>query len=182
MKYLRKLKKARPGQCDWAYSCKKWVKYYYPEKDWYYCKKHGPKFEKRNLAKSKKERHAKLMASNCKNMKAKRKVVTARVMKLRENATFAERAFNKKMKLACPVKFKFQRAFIKGGYFAITDFYVPSRKLCIEIDGEYHNKPEQQKKDQHRDNWLRTARGLKVCRFTNEQALKMTIEDIKSLF
>ena len=119
------------------------------------------------------------MASTCKSMKAKRKVVTARVLKLRENATWAERIFNDKMKQACPVKYKFQRGFIKGGYFAIVDFYIPSRKLCIEIDGEYHKEPEQQKKDKHRDNWLKTVRKLIVKRITNEQAAKMTLAEVR---
>ncbi len=119
------------------------------------------------------------MASTCKSMKSKRKVVTARVLKLRENATWAEKIFNDKMKQACPVKYKFQRGFIKGGYFAIVDFYVPSRKLCIEVDGEYHNTPEQQRKDKHRDNWLKTVRKLIVKRITNEQAVKMTLAEIR---
>lgn len=114
-------------------------------------------------------------------MKAKRKVVTARVLKLRENATWAELIFKDKMRVACPVKFQFQRGFIKGGYFAIVDFYIPSRKLCIEIDGEYHNDPEQQRKDKHRDNWLRTARKMKVRRITNKQAINMSLNEIKQL-
>ena len=112
-------------------------------------------------------------------MKAKKKVVTGRVLKLRKNATWAEKIFNDKMKQACPVKYKFQRGFIKGGYFAIVDFYVPSRKLCIEVDGEYHKEPEQQRKDRHRDNWLKTVRKLIVKRITNEQAAKMTLAEVR---
>lgn len=50
----------------------------------------------------------------------------------------------------------------------IVDFYCPAAKLVIEIDGEYHNTPEQQEKDQQRDQRL-TALGLKVLRFANEQ-------------
>lgn len=179
---LKKLKQATwKHRCDWVYSCRKWAKYWYEPKNWYYCKIHGRKFEKRNqhLDCKKKEKQKKLMASTCKSMKSKRKVVTARVLKLRENATWAEKIFNDKMKQACPVKYKFQRGFIKGGYFAIVDFYVPSRKLCIEVDGEYHNTPEQQRKDKHRDNWLKTVRKLIVKRITNEQAVKMTLAEIR---
>lgn len=183
---LKKLRKATwKHRCDWANGCRKWVKYWYQPKDWYYCKIHGPKFERRNqhldTKLRKKERQKKLMVSNYKSMKTKRKVVTARVLKLRVNATWAELAFNDKMKQACPVQFKFQRGFIKGGYFAIVDFYIPSRKICIEIDGEYHREPEQQRKDRHRDNWLRTVRKLKVRRITNEQAIKMTIQEVRHL-
>lgn len=79
------------------------------------------------------------------------------------------------------MKFKFQRGFIKGGYYAIVDFFIPSRKLCIEIDGPYHLRPEQQAKDKHRDKWLREVRRLKIKRLTNEQAFSISVEDIKEL-
>ena len=46
-----------------------------------------------------------------------------------------------------------------------ADFYVPSRRLVIECDGDYwHNRPETKAKDMKRDAWL-TARGYNVLRF-----------------
>lgn len=172
---LKKLRQAtNRHRCDWARGCKKWVKYVYPEKQWYYCKIHASKFVRRNL-------HKKQGKKAEKNYKRKRRTVTARVLKLRENATWAEKIFKDKMRVACSVKWQFQRGFIKGGYYAIVDFYIPSRKLCIEIDGEYHSDLEQQRKDKHRDNWLRTVRKMRVCRITNEQAIKMSITDVANL-
>lgn len=182
MRYLKKLKKAtRYHRCDWAYGCRKMVKYWYPEKDWYYCKKHGPKFEQRNQEKYGPKTKNKIKPKKAKSYKTARKLVTQRVLDLRKRATWAEKIFNDKMRKACPVKYQFQRGFIKGGYFAITDFYIPSRKICIEIDGDYHKDPEQQKKDKRRDNWLRNVRGMKVCRLTNKQAINMTIYEVESL-
>jgi very-short-patch-repair endonuclease len=53
----------------------------------------------------------------------------------------------------------------------IVDFYCPSLKLVIEIDGEVHFTPENQDYDQARSQRLE-GYGLSVVRFTNEQVLK----------
>ena len=52
-------------------------------------------------------------------------------------------------------------------YF-IADFYCHKAKLIIEVDGGYHNLPEQFLYDSNRDYELEEL-GLKVIRFTNEQ-------------
>ena len=54
-------------------------------------------------------------------------------------------------------------------YF-IADFYCHKAKLIIEIDGAYHDIPEQYCFDRNRENELEEL-GLKVIRFTNEQVL-----------
>ncbi len=112
--------------------------------------------------------------------KRKKRTLPVRVFKLKQNATPAERCFLSKIKKT-GVRFKFQRGFIKGKGYAIVDFYIPSKKFCIEIDGGYHTTPEQQKKDEWRDNWLRTERKVSVIRITNEQAMDITVDDIKFL-
>lgn len=128
----------------------------------------------------KKPTHTKLGKRIYPNLKQKRKTITARVLKLRVNATPAELAFKKKIE-RIGVSFQFQRGFIKGKGYAIVDFYVPSKKLCIEIDGGYHTTPEQQKKDKWRDRWLVESRKLTVKRITNDKAFKMSVGDIKEL-
>ena len=45
----------------------------------------------------------------------------------------------------------------------ILDFYCPSAKLAIEIDGAGHGEPEQIDHDQRRDAWL-NRRGVTVYR------------------
>jgi very-short-patch-repair endonuclease len=64
------------------------------------------------------------------------------------------------------VKFHRQRAW---GRF-ILEFYAPSSKLVVEIDGEIHRNKAQHEKDIIRDRIL-AAKGLRVLRFSNEQIL-----------
>ena len=64
------------------------------------------------------------------------------------------------------IKFHRQRPFTRY----ILDFYAPSVKLVIEIDGGIHEKPEQKEYDKIRTDFLK-ENGLKVIRFTNEQVL-----------
>ena len=64
------------------------------------------------------------------------------------------------------VRFKRQHPVL---YF-IADFYCHKAKLIIEIDGGYHQIPEQYQYDINRDAELAKL-GLKTIRFTNEQVL-----------
>ncbi len=48
----------------------------------------------------------------------------------------------------------------------IVDFYCPSRKLVIEIDGSQHYEEDGEKKDKERDEYLEKL-GIKVLRCTN---------------
>ena len=50
----------------------------------------------------------------------------------------------------------------------ILDFYLPSLKLAIEIDGKSHNSQRAQTYDIIRDS-LAAKRGIRVIRFTNEE-------------
>ena len=53
----------------------------------------------------------------------------------------------------------------------IVDFYAPSIKLVIELDGSHHHLPEQAAQDAARDRYLR-ALGLTVLRFDNDRVLR----------
>ena len=64
------------------------------------------------------------------------------------------------------VRFKRQHPVL---YF-VADFYCHKAKLIIEVDGGYHDIPEQYKYDKEREHELEDL-GLKVIRFTNEQVL-----------
>ena len=48
----------------------------------------------------------------------------------------------------------------------IVDFYAPSVKLVIEIDGPQHFEPEMLEQDRIRDEYMRNL-GLHVLRFEN---------------
>ncbi len=62
----------------------------------------------------------------------------------------------------------FRRQHIIGDY--IADFICIPSKLIIEIDGGYHQLPEQQVSDEQRQEWLE-SRGFTVIRFTNEEVI-----------
>ena len=61
--------------------------------------------------------------------------------------------------------YKFRRQHAIGDY--IVDFVCLSEKLVIEVDGEYHNEPQQQKDDAVRTCYLQ-EKGFSVLRFRNE--------------
>jgi cyclase len=82
--------------------------------------------------------------------------------KLRDNQTEAEIFLWEHLKLIKGVRFKRQHPIL---YF-IADFYCHKAKLIIEVDGGYHEIPEQFLYDQNRDKELYEL-GLKVIRFKN---------------
>ena len=60
--------------------------------------------------------------------------------------------------------YKFRRQFSVGSY--ILDFYCPSLRLAIEIDGESHFNPEAKEYDSRRQRFIESL-GISVVRFTN---------------
>ena len=63
---------------------------------------------------------------------------------------------------------KFRQQHIIGDY--IVDFLCVEKKFSIEIDGGYHNDPQQKKSDDLRSQYL-YDRGYVEMRFTNEEVL-----------
>lgn len=67
-----------------------------------------------------------------------------------------------------------QKGFLSENTHYIVDFYLPKRKkLCLEIDGGYHTMQAQKEYDARRTFYLEEARGFRVLRLTNEEALEM---------
>ncbi len=62
----------------------------------------------------------------------------------------------------------FKRQHIIGEF--IADFACIPTMLVIEIDGGYHQLPEQQVSDEVRQQWLE-SHGFTVIRFTNEEVI-----------
>ena len=62
----------------------------------------------------------------------------------------------------------FRRQHIIGMF--IADFACIPSKLIIELDGGYHQMPEQQTSDEQRQEWLE-SKGFTVIRFTNEEVI-----------
>lgn len=98
---------------------------------------------------------------------------------LNKNPTKAELAFQDIL-LELKLKFRKNKGFMRRAKsFCIVDFYlVKPFRLAVEIDGEYHNTPEQIVYDAERTLYL-NSRKIKVIRFTNEQVLDNKEETIK---
>ena len=62
----------------------------------------------------------------------------------------------------------------------IADFICLETKLIIEVDGAYHNEPQQQMNDRVRTDIL-SDMGYKVIRFTNEEVLSNPKADLRTI-
>ena len=62
--------------------------------------------------------------------------------------------------------FKFRRQYSVGSY--IIDFYCPSKKLAIELDGEGHFVGNKLASDQERQQWIEQF-DIRFLRFTNDE-------------
>ena len=62
----------------------------------------------------------------------------------------------------------FRRQHVIGLF--IADFACLSHKLIIELDGKYHQLPDQQISDKERTEWLE-SKGFTVLRFTNDEII-----------
>ena len=96
-----------------------------------------------------------------------------RARELRNNATDAERALWRQLRLWQLEGYKFRRQQPLGRF--IVDFVCLEKRVVIELDGGQH--AEQKEYDAERDAWLR-AEGFRVLRFWNNEVLK-SIEVIK---
>lgn len=97
--------------------------------------------------------------------------------KLRATMTPEEKILWEFLRLK-PLGFKFRRQHPFSRY--VLDFYCHKARLSIELDGKYHNLPDQKIKDNQRTKTIQEF-GVKEIRFTNKEvnedieATKMTI-------
>ena len=88
---------------------------------------------------------------------------------LRQNMTDAEQALWSKLRRKQIHGMQFYRQKPIGCY--IVDFYAPSAKLVVELDGSQHFEREHVRRDAVRDSYLQGL-GLQVLRFDNLQVLR----------
>ena len=101
---------------------------------------------------------------------------------LRNNSTSAEAVLWTYLKSASIDGRKFRRQHSIGKY--IADFYCPSEKLIVELDGEPHSDYIQIEKDKIRDKFLEGL-GLTVLRFENRlvfQDPEYILKEIRNAF
>jgi very-short-patch-repair endonuclease len=88
----------------------------------------------------------------------------SRAGELRRNQTPAERKLWKRLRLRQLDGVRFLRQYVMGG--CILDFYAPSIRLAIELDGGQHYEAGARRHDEVRSRWL-ASRGVEVLRYTN---------------
>lgn len=101
---------------------------------------------------------------------------------LRKKSTSAEIAFWNMIKNRKIDGRKFRRQHSIGNY--IVDFYCPSEKLIIELDGAFHGEYNNINEDVKRDEYLADL-GFKVLRFENRfvfQEPEYVLEEIRKHF
>lgn len=97
---------------------------------------------------------------------------------LNKKSTSAEIEFARKLR-ALNIKYMFQKGFIKG-LFCIADFYIPSLRLIIEIDGGYHNTSKQQFRDSKKDAFYK-SRQFRILRIKNEKVFELSLEEFSKV-
>ncbi|MDX1585906.1 MAG: endonuclease domain-containing protein [Balneolaceae bacterium] len=85
---------------------------------------------------------------------------------LRNNQTASERRLWSALRGRQVLNHKFRRQHGIGNY--IVDFYCPTLKLVIEVDGESHFTKKGIRHDRKRDKYLNDL-GITICRFNNLQ-------------
>lgn len=114
------------------------------------------------------------------SFKEKQQTLFARLKERRSNRTQAE-LYVQSLLSELPYKFIPEKGFIQGDYYCFVDFYLPKPlKVCLEVDGGYHNTDKQKARDKRKTKYLE-KRGFKVVRITNEQAFGLTPSSLKKL-
>lgn len=93
-----------------------------------------------------------------------RLVLKRRAGELRRNQTAAERALWARLRMRNLAGVRCLRQFVIGNY--IVDFYMPSLRLAIELDGGQHYESDKVRYDEQRSRQLE-AQGITVLRYTN---------------
>lgn len=102
---------------------------------------------------------------------------------LTRKATRYERMVYKRLESAFGNRVKVQHPFVINGKVYYADMCIKSKKIIIEVDGEYHDKEEQKEKDGRRDLDFSSI-GYKTIRIPNRYAgnkefMSRLIETIK---
>jgi very-short-patch-repair endonuclease len=97
------------------------------------------------------------------------KTLKQRARELRGGMTDAERKLWSKIRRKQIHDLQFYRQKPVGNY--IVDFYCPSAKLIIEVDGAQHYQSDQWEYDRVRDAFLKGL-GFEVLRFSNLDVLR----------
>jgi len=98
--------------------------------------------------------------------------MTKRARRLRSNTTDAEARIWRALRRNQIKNAGFRRQHPMGPF--ILDFYCPSLRLGIEIDGGQHSFDENRLSDERRSQWF-SERGILIVRFWNNDVLANTV-------
>lgn len=127
------------------------------------------------LPATKNSRMKKIVINNKPELKNYRKL-------LRNNSTSAEATLWTHLQRSQLEDRKFRRQHSLGNF--IADFYCPSEKLVVELDGEQHYHEPGIEKDRIKENYLKSI-GIRVIRFENKwifEDIAWVLEQIKAAF
>lgn len=105
------------------------------------------------------------------NLKNKRR-------ELRQNQTETEKLLWKYLRGKQLANSKFFRQYSAGPY--IIDFYCPTKRLAIELDGGQHAEVHQQAHDERRSSYLR-QKGITVLRFWDNEVFHNTTDVLEKI-
>ena len=91
---------------------------------------------------------------------------TANARRLRREQTEEERQLWRALRAGRFAGFKFRRQHHAGRCY--LDFYCPTAKLSVELDGFQHGPPQERSRDEEREQFL-GSRGIEELRFWNHQ-------------
>jgi very-short-patch-repair endonuclease len=107
-----------------------------------------------------------------------RKILEPYRKELRNNLTFAEATLWLHLQRKQLDGRKFRRQHSVGSY--ILDFYCPSEKLCVELDGAGHFTEKGIKYDKVRTEYLNSL-NIRVVRFENRDVLERMEEVLNEI-
>jgi very-short-patch-repair endonuclease len=102
-----------------------------------------------------------------------------RARELRSKETDAEKFLWHKLRAKRYQNYKFRRQQPIGPY--IVDFFCPSKRIAIELDGGGHAEDEQILYDAQRTHYLE-ASGIQVLRFWNNQIFQNTRSVLEAIY
>ena len=92
-----------------------------------------------------------------------------RARKLRRTMTLPERYLWALLRRKTLEGLRFRRQHPLGTY--VLDFYCPSARLCVEVDGPAHEAADRIPRDAARDRWL-AQQGIRTLRVSAEAVLR----------
>ncbi|HEV8718977.1 MAG TPA: endonuclease domain-containing protein [Candidatus Binatia bacterium] len=98
---------------------------------------------------------------------------------LRTNLTDSEQLLWSRLRRKQILGVQFYRQKPIGNY--IVDFYAPSARLVVEVDGSQHFEAEQEAYDLQRTAYLK-KQGLRVLRFTNLEILQKLEAVVEAIY